>query len=86
MDLPPSKLSGTASRLWSESAGQFHKKTDLKIDLGLQTKIQPSTGTAEDKASTSISRGYVFGSRVSERVTKVLIFITSALLSCFTFW
>jgi len=75
MDLQPSKLSSAASRVWSESAGQFqHKKTDLNIDLGLQ-KITATNGADNsnlaEKASTSISSGYVFGSRVFERVTKV---------------
>lgn len=74
MDLQPSKLSSAASRVWSESAGQFqHKKTDLNIDLGLQ-KITATNGADNsnlaEKASTSISSGYVFGSRVFERVTK----------------
>ena len=78
MDLPPSKLSSAASRVWSESAGQFHKKTDVKIDLGLQTisssseKAGSENAADKEKASTStISSGYVFGSRVFERVSKV---------------
>ena len=76
MDLPPSKLSSEASRVWSENAG-LHKKADPKIDIGLQTTTTMSSSTIEnsttttEKVSTSISSGYVFGSRVFERVAKV---------------
>ncbi|KAI3409895.1 hypothetical protein GPALN_006269 [Globodera pallida] len=68
MDLPPSKLSSAASRLWGESTGQFQKKTDVKIDLGLHQKIQ-SNGSEEKASTSAISDGFVFGSRVFERVT-----------------
>lgn len=74
MDLPPSKLSNEASRVWSENAG-LHKKVDPKIDIGLHPATIPSStienSTTTEKVSTSISSGYVFGSRVFERVAKV---------------
>ncbi|KAL3090373.1 hypothetical protein niasHS_006825 [Heterodera schachtii] len=70
MDLPPSKLSNAASRLWGESTGQFQKKTDVKIDLGLHQTISTNGGSDEKASTSSLSAaGFVFGSRMSERVT-----------------
>lgn len=74
MDLPPSKLASTASRVWDESTSHFHK-TDINIDLGLHGLSNSKNGNenSPDKASSStsgISSGYVFGSRVFERAAQ----------------
>jgi len=67
MNLQPSKLSGAASQVWSESSSLFQKKADVKIDLGLdKDKFSDKAASEADKsASTSgISSGYVFGARL----------------------
>ncbi|KAF7636987.1 RanBD1 domain-containing protein [Meloidogyne graminicola] len=71
MDLTPSKLASTASRVWDESTSHFHK-TDINIDLGLHGLSNTKNGkeNSSEKASSSSSRissGYVFGSRLFER-------------------
>jgi hypothetical protein len=74
MDLPPSKLASTASRVWDESTSNFHK-TAFNIDFGLHGLSNTKNGneSSPEKASSSsykISTGYVFGARVLERVAK----------------
>lgn len=75
---PPSKLSDAASQLWVESASKFQKKPETKIELGFGNTISTNSSAGSDeKASTSsaISSGYVFGSRVSERVTNKVFLV-----------
>uniref|UniRef100_A0A915EKW3 RanBD1 domain-containing protein n=1 Tax=Ditylenchus dipsaci TaxID=166011 RepID=A0A915EKW3_9BILA len=72
MNLEPSKLSLAANQVWSESTSLFQKKTEVKIDLGLEKSGSIFNGGGESKGSTStgIASGYVFGSRVADRVAK----------------
>lgn len=79
MDLTPSKLASTASRVWDESTSHFHK-TDINIDLGLHGLSNTKNGkeNSSEKASSSSSRissGYVFGSRLFERSAQKVKFI-----------
>nr|CAD2174489.1 unnamed protein product [Meloidogyne enterolobii] len=73
MDLPPSKLASTASRVWDESTSHFHK-TDINIDLGLHGLSDNKNGNENSPnkptSSSGISSGYVFGSRLFERAAQ----------------
>uniref|UniRef100_A0A914C7R8 RanBD1 domain-containing protein n=1 Tax=Acrobeloides nanus TaxID=290746 RepID=A0A914C7R8_9BILA len=61
--LQPSKFSLAASEVWSQSKDLL-KKTEFKIDLGLDKK----DSNEEKKETIPITKGYVFGSKLSERV------------------
>lgn len=73
MNLQPSKLSVAANQVWKESSSLF-KKDDVKIDLGLDKTLNKTSTSSSDNKNV-FSSGYVFGSKLSERVAKVYIFI-----------
>lgn len=63
--LQPSKFALAASQAWSQSKDLL-KKPDIKIDLGLDKKQEANSD--KDKETVPIKQGYVFGSKLSERV------------------
>lgn len=66
MNLKPSKLALAANQVWNESTSTFQKKADVKIDLGLDKSIICTE--SKGVSSSGIISGYVFGSRLAERV------------------
>lgn len=72
MNLQPSKLSVTANQVWEESSNLF-KKDDVKVDLGLDKMLKKSSNLSIDKKDF-FSPGYIFGSKLTERVIKVFKF------------
>lgn len=72
MNLQPSKLSFAANQVWEESSSLF-KKDDVKVDLGLDKTLNKSS-TLSTESKDVFSSGYVFGSKLLEKVTKVSIF------------
>ncbi|KAI1726952.1 ranBP1 domain-containing protein [Ditylenchus destructor] len=72
-NLQPSKLALAANQVWNESTSHFQKKTDVKIDLGLDKSIIGGGSSASENkgvssTSSGITSGYIFGSRLAERV------------------
>lgn len=68
--IKPSKFALAASQVWSQNKDLL-KKPEIKIDLGLDKKQE----TDKEKEAVPIKQGYVFGSKLSERVANPVGFL-----------